>query len=83
MELILSKTVAFFYEAHEYCDKRKLEQHFNQFGQVFRAFQMMDEEFNSHKNYGFVDFIGADSVPKSTLDKQQLIPPGQYVRYTT
>ena len=36
MELILSRTVVFFYEAHEYCNKKKLEQHFKQYGQVFR-----------------------------------------------
>ena len=34
MELLLSDTCIFFYEAYEYCDEQHLDQHFSQFGQV-------------------------------------------------
>ncbi len=79
MELILSKTVVFFYEAHEYCDKQKLEQHFKQYGQVYRAFQFLEEDMQRPKSYGFVDFLGDDSVPRAVTTKQQLINE-QFVR---
>ena len=36
MELCLSKSAIFFYEAHDYCSIKMLEQHFKQYGQVFR-----------------------------------------------
>jgi len=34
MELILSSTVVFFYEAHLACDAKHLESHFSSFGHV-------------------------------------------------
>ena len=39
MELLLSDTCIFFYEAYEYCDEQHLDQHFSQFGQVY--FQLL------------------------------------------
>ena len=79
IELCLSRTCVFFYEAHQYCDKRVLEKHFSQYGQVFRAFQFLEEDNQTPKNYGFVDFVGEDSVPRSTGTKQQLVKD-QFVR---
>ena len=73
-ELILSKTVVFFYEAHEPCDKKSLESkwictnqtrllriyilacflsaHFSPFGQIFRAYHIPNEDFQTYKPYG-------------------------------
>jgi len=79
MELILSTTVAFFYEAHEYCSAKKLENHFKQYGQVFRACQFLEEDLQRYKSYGFVDFIGAESVPDAVATKQQLVND-QFIR---
>ena len=79
IELTLSRTVVFFYEAHQYCEKKVLEKHFSQYGQVFRTFQFFEEDNQTPKNYGFVDFVGEDSVPRSTSTKQQLIKD-QFVR---
>ena len=80
MELVLSKTVVFFYEAHQYCDKRTLEKHFSQYGQVFRTFQFFEEENSqAHRSYGFVDFIGEDSVRRSVESRQQLVKQ-QFIR---
>ena len=36
MELILSRSVVFFYEAHNYINIKTLEKYFEQYGQVFR-----------------------------------------------
>ncbi len=80
MELVLSRTVLFFYEAHLPIDRRHLDQHFTQFGQVFRSFQFTNDDFTENRIYGFVDFIGEDSVPRAMQQKQQFIHPGQYVR---
>ena len=79
IELVLSRSVVFFYEAHEYCKKAKLEAHFAQYGSVFRAFHFMEEDFQNYKSYGFVDFVGEDSVPRAITAKQQLIQ-NQFVR---
>ena len=78
MELMLSRTVVFFYEAHQYCDKRTLEKHFSQYGQVFRTFQFLQED-NHPCTYGFVDFIGEDSIRRSVESKQQLVKE-QFIR---
>mgnify|MGYP001190036232 CR=1 FL=1 len=80
MELILSRTVVFFYEAHLYCDKRALEKHFSQYGQVFRTFQFLEEDNpQAHRSYGFVDFIGEDSVRRALDCKQQMVKQ-QFIR---
>ena len=73
MELVLSKSVVFFHEAHEYCSKPKLEAHFKEFGQVFRTFQFLEEDMKTAKSYGFVDFLAPDSVPRVLATKQQLV----------
>ena len=73
LELVLSKTVVFFYEAHETCDKKSLENHFSQYGQLFRTFHIMEEDFQTPKPYGFVDFVGGESVQQAILNKQQLV----------
>lgn len=78
IELVLSETVVFFYEAHLYCDNRHLEQHFSQYGQIFRVMHLPQEE--SNKTYGFVDFVRPESVDKALAQKSQLMHPGQYVR---
>lgn len=79
MELVLSPSVIFFYEAHHYCHKPKLELHFKQYGQIFRCFQFLQEDMLHPKSYGFIDFVGPDSVPRSVIQKQQLVNE-QFVR---
>ena len=45
----------------------------------FRTFQFLEDDLQGYKSYGFVDFIGEDSVPRAVTTKQQLIN-GQFVR---
>ena len=79
MELVLSRTTVFFYEAHEHCDKKQLEEHFIQYGSIYRTYHFAQDDFQSHKTYGFVDFVGEDSIPRAIAAKQQLIG-NQFVR---
>ena len=39
----------------------------------------MEEDLQQYKSYGFVDFIGAESVPDAVATKQQLIND-QFIR---
>ena len=36
MELILTPTAVFFFDAYDYCPDKPLENYFMQFGQIFR-----------------------------------------------
>ena len=87
MELLLSDTCIFFYEAYEYCDEQHLEQHFSQFGQVYRALHIRSDpaatnttEYYPWKNYGFIDFVTYESSNRAIEMKTQLLHPGQYIR---
>jgi len=76
MELILTPTAVFFFDAYDYCPDKPLENYFMQFGQIFRAAHMLhrvpppDEQRRTgweppvvpNKSYGFVDFIDPSSV---------------------
>ena len=44
-----------------------------------RACQFLEEDLQQYKSYGFVDFIGAESVPDAIATKQQLIND-QFIR---
>jgi len=80
MELILSRSVVFFYEAHNYINIKTLEKYFEQYGQVFRTIQLLEgEDLKRYKSYGFVDFISEESVQGALATKQQLIND-QFVR---
>jgi len=87
MELLLSETCIFFYEAYEYCDEQHLDQHFSKYGQVYRALHIRNDpsitssnEFYPWKNYGFIDFVNYESCNRALETKIQLLHPGQYVR---
>ena len=90
IELILSHSVVFFYDAHLFCDEDHLEQHFRRYGQVFRAIHLpsldhpgpehQEREKIPNKSYGFVDFVHPRAVDSCTADKNQLLYPGQYIR---
>lgn len=87
MELLLSDTCIFFYEAYEYCDEQHLEQHFSQFGQVYRALHIRNDpaltkpsDYFPWKNYGFIDFVSYASSARALEQKTQLLHPGQFVR---
>ena len=87
MELLLSDTCIFFYEAYEYCDEKHLEQHFSKFGQVYRAIHIRNDPTVTHsndiypwKNYGFIDFVSHESSVRALEMKTQLLHPGQYVK---
>lgn len=85
MELILSETSLFFCEAHLPCDDKHLEQHFRQFGSVFRCSHIPEDgsigatELRC-KTYGFVDFVSADSIERAMKQKSQLLHPGQFIK---
>ena len=44
-----------------------------------RACQFLEEDLQRYKSYGFVDFIGAESVPDAVATKQQLVND-QFIR---
>ena len=41
-QVLLSKTVVYFYDAHLFVDEATLEKYFSQFGQVFRTLHLAD-----------------------------------------
>ena len=80
MEVLLSSTAIFFCEAHLPCDDIHLEEHFRQFGHVFRCMHLPENaSFDKLRTYGIVDFVNKDSVERCMRSKSQLLYPGQFV----
>jgi len=79
MEVVLSPCVVFFWEAHERIGDRHLDGYFGQFGQIYRAAQVFDEE-QKNRTYGFVDYVTPEGAQMAMQQKSILMPPGQYIK---
>ncbi|QQP41143.1 Uncharacterized protein FKW44_015422, partial [Caligus rogercresseyi] len=56
------------------------EEHFLQFGKVYRCMQFSDTYKGSFRTYGFVDFVDSSSVERLLQRRNTLAPPGQFIR---
>ncbi len=79
MEVVLSPSVVYFFEAHVMCDDAHLEQHFGRFGHIYRCAHLTEPN-GLNKTYGFVDYLSPESAERAAQERSQLLYPGQYVR---
>ncbi len=80
MEVVLSPSVVYFFEAHVMCEEKLLEEHFARYGQVFRCAHLTEPN-GLNKTYGFVDFVSTQSAEKAVEMRSQLLHPGEQQRH--
>ncbi|XP_059093976.1 uncharacterized protein LOC131889010 [Tigriopus californicus] len=79
MEVALSESTVYFFEAHVYCDELHLENHFSPLGSIYRCLHFR-QSTGQARSFGFVDYLDKHSADRACLNKSQLMYPGQFVR---